>query len=439
MATNINMPRLGLTMTEGVIVKWLKAEGDQIEKGEEIVEVESDKSVVAYEAPESGTLLKILVKEGDACEIYKPMAILGEEDESLEGSNAKADATDELIEKPLEVTEAVKEAIVCGKAIAGFDGKRVLISPSAKRVAKENNVDISLISFPSGKKRIEKADVMSYLESNKVKTTPLAAKIAVEKGIDLASLSKGPGERIFSSDLETKQPIRERGENRFPVTGIRKIIAAKMKSSLDTAAHVSLTTEVDMSNVMEMKKRISDKVLAQYRVKLSINDIVVKCVAKALKEYPRINSVFRDVEIVEKEEINVGMAVALDEGLMVPVIRNADELGLGGIASKSKDLADRARQGKLLPDDYTGGTFTVSNLGMYEITHFTSIINQPESAILSVSKSVERAVVIDGQIMIRPMMNLTISFDHRPIDGSTAAIFLRRVKQLLEEPYELVV
>jgi len=439
LATNINMPRLGLTMTEGVIVKWLKAEGDQIEKGEEIVEVESDKSVVAYEAPESGTLLKILVKEGDACEIYKPMAILGEEDESLEGSNAKADATDELIEKPLEVTEAVKEAIVCGKAIAGFDGKRVLISPSAKRVAKENNVDISLISFPSGKKRIEKADVMSYLESNKVKTTPLAAKIAVEKGIDLASLSKGPGERIFSSDLETKQPIRERGENRFPVTGIRKIIAAKMKSSLDTAAHVSLTTEVDMSNVMEMKKRISDKVLAQYRVKLSINDIVVKCVAKALKEYPRINSVFRDVEIVEKEEINVGMAVALDEGLMVPVIRNADELGLGGIASKSKDLADRARQGKLLPDDYTGGTFTVSNLGMYEITHFTSIINQPESAILSVSKSVERAVVIDGQIMIRPMMNLTISFDHRPIDGSTAAIFLRRVKQLLEEPYELVV
>lgn len=439
MATNINMPRLGLTMTEGVIIKWLKAEGDNVEKGEEIVEVESDKSTVAYEAPESGTLLKILVKEGDTCEIYKPIAILGEEGESLEGFGVEAGSADEPAEVSVAVTAAVKEEIVQEKEAAGSDGKRVFVSPSAKRVAKENNLDISLIPFPSGKKRIEKADVLSYLQRNKVKATPLAAKIAEEKGMDLTAISKGPSERIFSIDLETKQTRREGRENRFPVAGMRKVIAARMKSSLDTAAHVSLTTEVDMSYVIEMKNRIGSKVLSKYGVKLSINDIVVKCVAEALKEYPRINSVFTDTEIVEKEEINVGMAVALDEGLMVPVIRNVDKLGLGEIALKSKDLAERARKGKLLPDDYNGGTFTVSNLGMYEITQFTSIINQPESAILSVSKSVERAVVIDGQIAIRPMMNVTISFDHRPIDGSTAAVFLRRVKQLLEEPYELVV
>lgn len=437
MATNINMPRLGLTMTEGVIVKWLKSEGDAVEKGEEIVEVESDKSVVAYESPESGVLLKILVKEGDVCEIYKPMAVIGEAGEVVEGT---VEEEVNKLEAEVEGASTPSATIVAPMASdQASAGDRIFISPAAKRIAKENKVDIAAIPFPAGKKRIEKSHVLDFIKSSKIKATPVATKMALDLGIDLASMGKAPGERIFSSDLGSQVMPARRGENRFAVSGMRKVIASRMKSSLDTAAHVSLTTEVDMSRTIEMKNRVSGLVQTKYGVKLSLNDIVVKCTAQALREYPRVNSVFTDAEIIEKGEINVGMAVAMDEGLMVPVIRDADVLSLGEISVRAKDLAERARQGKLLPDDYAGGTFTVSNLGMYEITQFTSIINQPESAILSVAKLVERPVVIDGDITVRPMMNLTISFDHRPIDGSLAALFLRRVKQLLEEPYELVI
>lgn len=439
LATYINMPRLGLTMTEGTIVKWLKKEGDRIEKDEEIVEIESDKSIVPHKSPQGGYLLKILVGEGDACEIYKPIAILGEQGESIDELMAEGGSNDKPVEKFADEASKKKceDKLATAETCKGTG--RIFISPAARRIARENNVNISDIPFPAGKKRIEKADVLSYIQVNRVKMAPLAAKIAAEKNIDVSSLDVAAGKSIYSSDLEADKGKAESVASRVPVIGIRKVVAARMKDSINTAAHVSLTTEVDMSSAIDLRNRIKDRVSDKHGVKVSINDIVIKCVAVALKEHPRINSVFTESEIIEKDEVNVGVAVALEEGIMVPVIRNTNKLSIGEIAAESKRLAGKARQGALLPDEYSGGTFTVSNLGMFGITQFTSIINQPESAILSVAKVVERAVVENGQIVIRPMANLTINFDHRPIDGSTAARFLARVKNLLEEPYELIV
>jgi len=436
-ATILNMPRLGLTMSEGRVVRWLKAEGDEIKAGEEYVEIESDKSVAAHEAPEAGFLLKILAAEGDVVEIYKPIAVIGQQNESVDEVLKDIDAPSAESEAKEPIDE--KQQMSVKKDQETKDGDRIFISPAARRIAAENNVNIAEIPFPQGKKRIEKAHVIDYLEANKLKVTPLASKIAEEQGIDLKSLSVEPGKRIFSKDLQQVLQTSAPQPARIKVAGMRKVIAARMKESIDTAAHVSLTTEVDMSKVIEMRQRIIDPIMGKWDVKVSINDIVIKCTAFALKEFPRINSVFTPEEIIEKAEINIGVAVALQEGLIVPVIRNADMLSVGQIAAVSKELSAKAKAGALNPDEYNGGTFTVSNLGMYDITQFTSIINQPESAILSVAKVVERPVVLNGEITVRPIMNLSINFDHRPIDGAMAAVFLKRVKELLEEPYELMI
>jgi pyruvate dehydrogenase E2 component (dihydrolipoamide acetyltransferase) len=438
-ATILNMPRLGLTMSEGRLVKWLKAEGDEIKASEEYVEIESDKSVVAHEAPEAGYLLKILAIEGDVVEIYKPIAVIGEQNESIDEVLSSIDIPPaELGEKQQRDEKQEKMSSKEVKEPKGRD--RIFISPAARRIATENNINIAEIPFPKGKQRIEKAHVIDFIESSRLKkTTPLASKIAEEHSIDLKSLGVEPGKRIFSKDLQQVLQASGSQPSRIQVAGMRKIIAARMKDSIDTAAHVSLTTEVDMSKVIEMRQRIIDRIMKKWDVKVSINDIVIKCTACALKEHPRINSVFTQEEIIEKSEINIGVAVALQEGLIVPVIRNADMLSVGQIAAVSKELSAKAKASALNPDEYNGGTFTVSNLGMYDITQFTSIINQPESAILSVAKVVERPVVLNGEIVVRPIMNLSINFDHRPIDGAMAAIFLKRVKELLEEPYELMI
>jgi pyruvate dehydrogenase E2 component (dihydrolipoamide acetyltransferase) len=443
LAKNINMPRLGLTMTEGKMVRWLKAVGEPIGVGEEIAEIESDKAVATFESPESGYLLKILVNEGENCPIYDPIAVVGEKNEKINdivSAKETVPTTEEASKTEEKIADHSKRDVEEGVQEIENNG-RVFISPSARRLARENNIDVERMSIPPGKKRIEKNDVIKFLQKNSVKATPLASKIAQETGVNLAKIDKPVGERIYSADIRDYVGIKtgtEAIEKVIPVSGMRKIIAARMKSSIEVAAHVSLTTEVNMANLNDFRNRIRDRALEQYGVKVTVNDIIVKCAAVALVENPRINSIYTDKEIIEKSEVNVGVAVALDEGLIVPVIRNANTLSIGNIASLSRSLAEKARRGKLQPDEITGGTFTVSNLGMYDITQFTSIINQPESAILSAGKIVERPVVIDGEIAIKPMMNLTISFDHRPIDGSVAAIFLRRIKNLLEEPYALM-
>ncbi len=440
MATFVKMPKLGLTMLEGTIMKWLKQEGDIVAKGDPLVLVESDKSSVEYESPESGILRKIIAETGTSVPILKEIAIIGEANEELPSDIVEEDIKSNAEEVEPEEVKEEKKVVRNNEEVIG-DGKK-FASPSAKRMAKENGIDINLVSKKPDKVRVEKADVLAYIESNKFKATPLAAKIAGEKGIDISGLGKKPGERIYSNDLEDKDGRIKAltGVNDvIPVSGTRKVIAARMKESLNIAAQVSVATEVDMTNALVLKNIVKDKIANKYDSKISINDIIVKTVSVALKENPRINCEFTENEIIMKGLINIGVAVALDEGLIVPVIKDVDSKGLGEISKESKYLIDKARSGNLLPDEYSGGTFTVSNLGMYDITDFSSIINQPESAILSAGKIVERPVVINGDIVIRPIMKLTLTFDHRPIDGATAAIFLRDIKHLLEEPYEMMI
>ncbi len=439
MVSFVRMPKLGLTMAKGKVMRWLKQEGEEVKKGEPLVVVESDKSTVDYESPQTGIFRKILVEEGETVPILENIGIITETLEVElpdleEGSNSKNNELQKDI--PPVKTELGKDTGVVK------EGERIFASPSARRVARENKIDLKLVEKRPNKIRIEKADVLAYMEENKVKITPLASRIAEDKDIDISKIKREPGERIYSSHVIsqlTDPQERTRDDHILAVDGMRRVIANRMKESVDLAAQVSISTEVDMTNTMELRNIVRKRMEELYGTQASINDIILKVAAQALRENPRINSEFTDEEIIEKASVNIGVAVALDEGLIVPVVKDVDLKGIGKIAQESKNLISRAREGDLLPDEYSGGTFTVSNLGMFDITEFNSIINQPESAILSVGKIVERPVVIDKNIVIRPIMKLTLTFDHRPIDGARAAIFLRRVKQLLEEPYELLI
>lgn len=379
----IKMPRLGLTMTEGVVAKWHVKEGDRIEKGALLCDIESDKSVIPFESPDEGVILRLLAEPGEVIPVLEPILLFEGEDEGL---------------------------AVTVKETAQVDIKeKQFVTPAARRIARENGIDVRLLTPRQGKQRIEKQDVLRVM-----KTGRDAAPIAAPES----------------------EPSRE--TRKLPLTSLRKAVARNMKESLFKAAHVSSTTEVDMTQVVMMIDRLTEKVHSEYGVKLSVNDVILKCTAFALQAYPRMNSVLAEEEILEKTEINLGMAVALADGLIVPVIQDADRLGIGTISQRAKALSQKAREGGLLPEEYAGGTFTVSNLGMFGITHFTSIINQPESAILSVGSLVKRPAAEGDQVIIKPMMNLTINYDHRLIDGAVSAQFLRYLRELLEEPLKML-
>jgi pyruvate dehydrogenase E2 component (dihydrolipoamide acetyltransferase) len=425
------MPRLSLTMTEGVIRKWLKRENDYVKKGETLVEIESDKAVFPFESPHEGYLLKILVEDGNTAECQADIAVLGE----------KGEAYTLAAEPPLQ-PETWKETRALPTVAAAQQpapAAKIFASPAAKRTAKELGLNLSLLTKAPGKKRIEKKDITVFLEANKIKTTPLAQKIAAEHALDLSSAGKKSGARIYSGDLTIPAPAKERTGRKdavAPVQGMRKVIAAQLRKSLDVAVHVSMSAEVDMANALSLRACITDSVRAEYGVKPSLNDIVLKCVAVSLLQHPRLNSVFDGANIIERGNINIGVAVALDDGLVVPVIKDCDQLPIGEIAARSRSLARKAREQGLSREEMSDGTFTVSNLGAFGITQFTSIINQPESAILSVGQVTPKPVVLapDHEIAVRPRMNMTINFDHRSIDGAVAAKFMQTLVKLLEEP-----
>lgn len=439
MATVVKMPKLGTTMEEGTIIKWLKKEGEPVEKGEAYVEIQTDKVNLEDEAPESGILRKILVPEGAVVSVGKEIAIIAGVDEPLpEIGEEKAKETENPASQNLKTGEEIKEQPKETEAVEG----KVKASPAAKRVARENDVDLLKVTPTGPDGRIIEKDVLDFIESQRIKATPLARKIAEEQGIDLNKIQKAPGERITKQDLMPQEDKKESPAPNtlkvIPVAGMRKIIAERMAKSKATAPHIYLTLEVDMTKAMELREKLIPAIQNQYGSKLSYNDILIKASAVAIKQNPIINSTFNDDEIIIKEDINIGLAVALENGLIVPVVRCADKKGLGEISRDTTQLIEKARTGKLLPDDYQGGTFTITNLGMYDIENFKAIINQPESAILAVGKIMKKPVVIDDQIVIRPMMNLTLSCDHRVIDGAQGARFLQRIKQILEEPLEML-
>ncbi|MEG1632751.1 MAG: dihydrolipoamide acetyltransferase family protein [Oscillospiraceae bacterium] len=430
MAKVVVMPKLGLTMTEGTISKWLKKEGDSVAAGEGIFEVETDKLTNTIEAPESGVLLKIIVGEGLAVPCLEKLAVIGAVGEDISAliSGVAAAAPSAAAAPESAAAPPLRPA-----------GERVLASPRAKKLALEKGFDIALIKGSGPNGRITEDDVGKYVPAPlapaepALKVSPLAAKLAADIGLDLNDVdSKG---RVLAQDiLSFLEGSREKGaeaarEDSVPMNGMRKAIAKNMLASHMTSPTVTFNLGVDMSAMRDYREQLKSQ-----DIKVSYTDLLVKFVAKALTEFPLLNCSVEDNRIIYKHYVNMGVAVALDNGLVVPNVADADKKSLREISAEVRELAAAARAGTLPMERLHGGTFTITNLGMYGIESFSPIINQPEVAILGVTTMEDRVVVRNGEAVIRPIMNLSLSADHRVVDGSVAAQFIQRVKTLLENP-----
>ncbi|NLJ57947.1 MAG: 2-oxo acid dehydrogenase subunit E2 [Tissierellia bacterium] len=426
MAEFVLMPKMGLTMTEGFLTNWRKKEGDTINKGDVLFDVETDKLTNEYEAKTSGVLRKILVKE-ETVGITVPVAIIGTADEDIS----------ELLQKvggKVEEAAAEKEApkIETKPAAAKPAGGRVKVSPRARKVAQELNVDYSLVTGSGPGGAITEDDIKEFAEREKVKVSPTAALIAEKLGVDTDKIQKDS--RVMKADViqyklsEDLLKYADPQEYRRPMSTMRKVIAKRMLESVQTSPSVSFNIKVDTTAMKELREDLKDI------VKVSYTDILVKIVSMVLLEYPLLNSTVADEEIIKRNYVNMGVAVALPAGLLVPVVKFANVKGLKDISKEIKDLGERARTNALSPDELTGGTFTISNLGMFGIESFTPIINQPEVAILGVNSIIQEPKVVDGELVIKPMMNLSLTADHRVVDGAVAAEFLAKLKQYIEKP-----
>ena len=403
MPVEIVMPKLGLTMTEGLIVEWRKKEGDPVKKGEILFVLETEKVTYEVEAPEDGTLGRILVNEQETVPVGAAVAILLRPGESaVEASAAPAAAPK---------AEAASPAPAAAAPAAAAPGA----VPSAGRV----------------------------------KATPLAKKVAKELGVDLAAVAgSGPGGRILREDVEKarasgiKAPAASApaaaapsaDEKLVPFTGMRRTIAKKMLQSKVEAAQTYMSNTVDATKLQECREALLPFVEKKYGVRLTITDLMMKITGAALREHPVINTRWTDRGVLYLPEVHMGMAMALDEGLIVPVIKSINTKSLGQIAVDRTALIKKGKTNSFLPDDIKGSTFTLSAMGMFGIEQFTAIINQPENAILGVAAILDRPVAVKGQVVIRPMMNITLTYDHRTIDGAEAGKFMQTLKAFIEDP-----
>lgn len=406
MAKKMLMPKLSDTMEEGIILKWRKQEGESIKSGDILADIQSDKADMEQEAYDSGVILKLFAKEGEGVKVGAPLAIIGKAGEDIAALLADA-------------------------------------APSAG-AAKQEPTPAATTSVPSAVPAAVPPPIATTVGVNegRIKASPLAKKIAQEKNIDLRTISgSGPFGRIVKADVEGKggssmqrKVLAPLQSKEIPNSMMRKTIAKRLLESKNTIPHFYLTIEMNMKRAMDFRTSFNDAT----GTKISYNDIVVKAVALSLRENPKANSSFFPDKIVQHGRIDVSVAVAVDEGLTTPVIRNADQKTLTEISSETKELAKRAREGKLKPEEFTNGTFTVSNLGMYDIENFAAIINPPEGAILAVGSIVEKPIVENGQVVVGHTMKVTMSCDHRVVDGAVGAQFLQTFKKMVENPLFLV-
>lgn len=436
MASYILMPKIGLTMTEGTVGTWLKKEGDAVEAGEKVFDVKTDKLTNDVVSEESGIVLKILAPEGDVVPCLKPVAIVGAAGEDITALLAEAGC--EADAAPTEETAAPAAAASEGAVYA--EG-RVIASPAAKALARERGIDLHLVAGHGPRGRIVLADVENYVPAPAAKgekapkASPMAKKLAAELGVDLHDVRKDG--RIMKADVAAAvrgaAAAPEQLDERVPMTSMRRVIAERMLASSQISPVVTYDTSIDIAAMEQLKNS-----LKPFR-KLTYTDILVKLVSKALMEFPFLNCSVDGESFVLHHYVNMGVAVAIDGGLLVPVIHDAHTKGLAEISEAVADLAGRAKTNALTGDDMVGGTFTITNLGMFGIESFTPIINQPEVAILGVNTIKEELFLKpDGSVGARKMMKLSLTADHRAVDGALAAQFLRRVKSLAEAPGQLL-
>jgi len=418
MVVEVIMPKLGQTMEKGKIVRWLKKEGEKVERGEPILEIETDKAVLEVEARGSGILKKVLAQEGEVVPVTKVIGYIAKEDEEIPETmiqRAMAELKGVAAPAPAEtaqVTEAPSEKKV---------ERRIKASPLARKIAREKGVDLTQVVGTGPGGRITSKDVLDYLARREAAKAAASAPAVAAPKPEVAAAVTG---------IEEVQAI--------PISGIRHAIAKKMTYSKTNIPHFYISTEVDMTEAAKMRSDLIPVIEAKAGVRLSFTHLLIKAVAMALKEYPQLNATCDGENIRVSKDVNIGIAVGLEDGLIVPVLKKADTMDLVQIASKAEKLVAKARERKLSEDEFTGGTFTISNLGILDVDSFTAIINPPEVAILAVGKIRDKPAVIDGEIKVRKKMNITLSADHRAVDGVTAARFLGRVKELLEKPYSLL-
>jgi pyruvate dehydrogenase E2 component (dihydrolipoamide acetyltransferase) len=423
----IKMPRLSDTMEEGTVAAWLKKEGEKVEEGEILAEIETDKATMEFESFYSGTLLHIGIQEGETAPVDSVLAIIGPEGTDVSsvvkggGASAKSSAPKKKEEQKEEKAEKSEEKSGDVQTSTASDGARIFASPLAKKMAEDLGIDLADVKGSGENNRIVKKDIENYKPSGKAAEAKESVAPKQEQKEQPAAV----------------QPYIPAGEESFEEvknSQMRKTIAKRLGESKFTAPHYYLTIEVDMANAMANRKQINELP----DVKVSFNDIVIKASAMALRKHPRVNSQWTGDTTKIAKHIHMGVAVAVDEGLVVPVLRYADQMSMTQIGSQVKELAGKARNKKLQPQEMEGSTFTVSNLGMFGITEFTSIINQPNSAILSVGAIVEKPVVRNGQIVVGNTMKLTLACDHRTVDGATGAQFLETLKMYLENPVTML-
>lgn len=443
MATKVVLPLLGQTMEEGTITKWLKNESDAVQKGEPLLEVMTDKANMEVESPAAGVLRKIITPEGSIVPVQDMIAIIGTKDEPIDDLLKPSEA----VKKPTQEESAspvIKEASgIEGKATVEKEG-RIFASPRAKKTAAEQGIDIGLLAGkgtgPAG--RIVEKDVIAFASEfhAPAKITSLAGKVAKDVGVDIASIvGTGAGGKVTRDDVMHAAAPKPTGGRVIPFSGIRKIVAENVAKSVRTAPHVTLVSAVDMTSCSKMREQLLPEFEKRYGVRLTYTGIIVKAAALAILDHRIVNSSLVQDSIVVHDQVNIGVAAAVENGLVVPVIRDADRKPLYQISEELQTLSEKARSGSLAIAEMQGGTFTITNLGSYGVDTFNPIINPPESAILGVCRTVERPVVENGQIQVRSMMNLCLSFDHRVMDGAPAAAYLARVKEILEAPYLLLV
>jgi pyruvate dehydrogenase E2 component (dihydrolipoamide acetyltransferase) len=445
MIKEVILPKLGQTMEEGTIVEWVKAESDPVKRGDLLFTVESDKAVLDVEATARGFLRKILVPAGQTVPVLTVVALITRTaDEDISGHDAaaglvgreEADKEAKPDQAPVPVPAAPVEAP---------PASRIFASPRARKTAREKAVDLALVGGTGPKGRIVEKDVLTFLAA-RPKATPVAVRTAEALGVDLASVTgTGVSGRIMKADVaavaRTPAPREEvPAIETVPITGLRRIIAERMAASDEATARVTLVTEADATNLVGAREQLKASVIEEWGFAPGYNDLLGLIVARALREFPYMNArQSTDGSAIELlSDVNLGVAVDTERGLLVPVIRNADQKGLRAFGAEFRSLMERARTGKSLPDDLTGGTFTVTNLGMYDIDAFTPIINLRESAILGAGRIQPKPVIHGGEIVARQMWTLSLTFDHRLVDGAPAARFLQRIKQLVENPYLLL-
>jgi len=462
MAVEVIMPKAGSEMEEGEIVQWFKNEGDHVEEGEVLLEIVTDKVNMEVEAEATGTLLKILAQAGDVVPVVQTIAWIGEPGEKIPGASESGEVApaETIIEKKVDYTPV--------KEVEKVDYSGLRATPAARAYARKKGIDLSKVKGTGPKGRIHKDDVLDYKLNSKVKISPLAERIAKIEGINTESIvGTGPNGKIMKADIMAvlhgatkveaapkaevapKAPKAPKAPNEnqwgvvetVPMSPMRKVISKRMSESYFSAPTFVVNVEVDMTELLALRKKVVDAIIEETGKKATVTDFISLAVIKSLMKHPYVNASLSsdEKEMYLHHYVNLSIAVGMDSGLVVPVIKGADKMSLKELVVASKEITTKALNGKLKPDEMADSTFTISNLGMYGVKSFVPIINQPNTAILGVSATVPKPVVYNGEVTVRPIMTLTLTADHRVVDGLEGAKFMKTLKEAIENPLSLLI